>query len=203
VNPFKEAFADYKKPIRVTESTFPLNTQGFGLIRRNDDSEIDSLFKEPLRQTLSDETLPSTKSRSYKYIRFRPIKTRNPSNPEVSVGKFRFFLGENEIDIQNAKVTNPMGSWVGDVEQLSGEGYVSGWSDLHKKAIIFAFPYAVLMDGFSWTTANPDKGFGGDPVQWKLEASQNGVYWTVIRDQTKHDYPVPKDRYQELPIFRF
>ena len=97
-----------------------------------------------------------------------------------------------------------MGSWVGNnIHDVVGPGFRRGWSDLHKKALVLAFPYAILMNGFTWTTANPDKGVGGDPVQWKLEGSQNGVYWTILRDQTKHNYPVPLERYQELSIFRF
>ena len=112
-------------------------------------------------------------------------------------------MGKNEIDVQNAKVTNPMGSWVGDIEDVVSKEYTRGWSDVNKKALVFAFPYAILLDGFTLTTANPDKGIGGDPVQWKLEGSQNGVYWTVLRNQTHHNYPVPQNRYQELPVFRF
>jgi len=96
-----------------------------------------------------------------------------------------------------------MGSWIGDVDDVIGPGYKRGWSDLNKKAIVFAFPYATLVNGFTWTTANPDKGLGGDPVQWKLEGSQNGVYWTVLRDQTRHNYAVHEARFQELPVFRF
>jgi hypothetical protein len=59
------------------------------------------------------------------------------------------------------------------------------------------------MDGFTWTTANPDKGIEGDPIRWKLEGSQNGVYWTTVHDRTQVNYPVPQARFQELPIIRF
>lgn len=214
-NPYKETFVDYGKPIQVSESTFPLNSERFGMARKMDRPILDNLFKEPLRQDtppseigpqlVTDEAAPLSekKATSYKYIRFRPTKTRYPMNPTVDVGKFRFFLGKNEIDVQNAKVTNPMGSWVGDIEDIVSKEYTRGWSDVNKKALVFAFPYAILLDGFTWTTANPDKGIGGDPVQWKLEGSQNGVYWTVLRNQTHHNYPVPQNRYQELPVFRF
>jgi len=214
-NPYKETFVDYGKPIQVSESTFPLNSERFGMARKMDRPILDNLFKEPLRQDtppseigpqlVTDEAAPLSekKATSYKYIRFRPTKTRYPMNPTVDVGKFRFFLGKNEIDVQNAKVTNPMGSWVGDIEDVVSKEYTRGWSDVNKKALVFAFPYAILLDGFTWTTANPDKGIGGDPVQWKLEGSQNGVYWTVLRNQTHHNYPVPQNRYQELPVFRF
>jgi len=205
-------------PIRVSESTYPLNSRGFGLdsARNRDAPPLDTLYKEPLRQTTRPASEPGPmvlgtegdnispqKAGSYKYLRFKPTKTRDPLSPTVEVGKFRFFLGHSEIDMTNVRVTNPMGTWIGDIEDVIGPGYTSGWSDLHKKAIVFAFPYATMVNGFTWTTANPDKGVGGDPVQWKLEGSQNGVYWTVLRDQTQHNFPVTVTRFQELPLFRF
>jgi hypothetical protein len=219
VNPLREGQASQGPPVRVSESTFPLNSQGFGLdaARNRDAPPLESLYKEPLRQTTKPAQAPSRSAPmdlnvveesgrrpgSYKYLRFKPIKTRDPNNPTVEVGKFRFFLGNSEVDMTNARVTNPMGTWIGDMEDVIGSGYTVGWSDLHKRAIVFAFPYATLVNGFTWTTANPDKGLGGDPVQWKLEGSQNGVYWTTLRDQTHHNFPVTTSRFQELPVFRF
>jgi hypothetical protein len=217
VNPSKEAFMNYGTPVQVNESTFPLNKQSFGLdmARNHGGPALDTLYEEPLRaadrptdaygpQGIADEALLEPgKAQSYKYIRFNPLKTRDPAHPTVEIGKFRFLIGQSEVDLRFAKVTNPMGTWVGDIQDLVGSGFRRGFSDRHKKTIIFAFPYAMLMDGFTWTTANPDKGVGGDPVQWKLEGSQNGTYWTTLRDQTKHSYPVPAERYQELPVFRF
>jgi hypothetical protein len=213
VNPGKEAFQNYGPPVYVAESTFPLNTTAFGMdmARNKGGPRLESMFVDPLRsigdeeetRILSKTTILPDRATSYKYLRFRPVKTRDPMNPTVDVGKFRFFLGKNEVDIQTAKVTNPMGTWVGDVEDVVGDGFRRGWSDAHKKALVFAFPYAMLIDGFTWTTANPDSGIRGDPVQWKLEGSQNGVYWTTLRDQTKHNYAVPTARFQELPVFRF
>jgi hypothetical protein len=214
-NPYKELFTNYK-PIQVTESTFPLNKESFGIdIARNRGGPgLDTLFVEPLRQDSkavdsvgpkyvdADDTLKGEKASSYKYIRFRPTKTRDPSSPTVNISKISFYLKKSEIDIRSAKVTNPMGTWVGDVTDVNGPGFTSGWSDKHKRALVFAFPYALLMDGFSWTTANPEKGVGGDPVQWKLEGSTNGTYWTTLRDQS-HKYPVPVDRFSALPVFRF
>ena len=217
VNPGKEAFMNYGTPVQVTESTFPLNTKSFGLdmARNRGGPDIDTLYEEPLRapdrpsdvygpkDVADDSLLQPEKAQSFRYIRFRPVKTRDPANPTVDVGKFRFLLGQSEVDLRSAKAANPMGSWVGDIEDLVGDGFRRGFSDVHKRALVFGFPYAMLINGFTWTTANPDKGVGGDPVQWKLEGSQNGTYWTTLRDQTKHNYPVPLERYQELPVFRF
>ena len=208
---------NYGTPVQVTESTFPLNTKSFGLdmARNRGGPDIDTLYEEPLRapdrpsdlygpkDVGDDSLLQPEKAQSYRYIRFRPVKTRDPANPTVDVGKFRFLLGQSEVDLRSAKAATPMGSWVGDIEDLVGDGFRRGFSDIHKRALVFGFPYAMLINGFTWTTANPDKGVGGDPVQWKLEGSQNGTYWVTLRDQTKHNYPVPTERYQELPVFRF
>jgi len=205
VNPSKEGFQNYGTPIQVTESTFPLNANSFGLDgTRNKESDLENLYKEPLSHSGPkylnvDEPL---ERKSYRYIRFRPMLTRDPKSESVSVGKFRFFLGKNEIDLANAKATNPMGTWIGNATDITGPGYKHGWTDYHKKSIIFAFPYPILMDGFTWTTTNPDMGIGCDPVQWKLEGSQNGTFWTILRDQTR-TYPVPVTRFQELPVFKF
>ena len=213
VNPGKEAFQNYGPPVYVSESTFPLNRPAFGMdmARNKGGPRLESMFVDPLRSAgdeeetriLSKSTIRPDRATSYKYLRFKPVKTRDPANPTVDVGKFRFLLGDNEIDMGSANVTNPMGTWVGDVGDVIGPGFRRGWSDTHKKALVFAFPYAMLVDGFTWTTANPDSGIGGDPVQWKLEGSQNGVYWTTLREQTKHNYAVPTERFQELPVFRF
>jgi len=218
VNPTKEAFTNYGKPIQVTDTSFPANINAFGLdlARNKDGPGLDAMFKDPLRQDTKplvnpkdvpymptkEEVAPRGKT-AYKFLRFRPIRTRYPTNPTVDVSKFRFFFGKHEIDMETTKVTNPMGTWIGDVEDVTGPGYTTGWADAHKKAIVFAFPHATLVDGFTWTTANPDKGLGGDPVQWKLEGSTNGVYWTILRDQTHHNFPVSETRFQELPVFRF
>ena len=203
-NPQKEAFTDYGPPIQVSESTFPLNTPSFGLDKkRNNGGNIQTYYDEPLRQAETTVQTKGSKTNSYRYIRFRPYRTRVPSHPRVNVAKFRFFLGKNEVDTRNAKATNPMGSWVGDIQDVTTDGYNKGWSDMNKKAIVFAFPYPVLIDGFTWTTADPDAGIDGDPVRWKLEGSSNGTYWITLRDQSNVSYPVTNTRFQELPIFRF
>ena len=216
VNPQKEAFKNYGAPIQVAETTYPLNERAFGLdmARNKEGPALDSRFQVPLKQTLPPETAPSQSrpmelnepstavQNSYKYLRFRPILTRDPQNPSVDISKMRFFLDKNEIDIGAAKVTNPMGTWIGSVGDITGPGYRRGWSDSHKKALMFALPSPILLNGFSWTTASPDKGFGGDPIQWKLEGSTNGVYWTTLH-QPRHSFPVTKSRFQDLPIFRF
>jgi hypothetical protein len=119
----------------------------------------------------------------------------------VAVGRFSFFLGDKELVLTNATVSNPMGSWVGRLSDVTGQGG-AGWSDDYKKALVFAFPVPILVDGFSWTTSKSAETVS-DPVRWKLEGSHNGTYWQVLQDQSLADYTVPRGRGVDLPVFRF
>lgn len=145
--------------------------------------------------------------KSYKYLRFRPLTTRDPVAPAVSVARFSFFLGKHELDIARANVTNPMGGWVGRVSDVTASEGVpwsqKGWRDEYKKAIVFAFAVPILVDGFSWTTAHMRHGLGEDPMRWKLEGSHNGTFWEVLHDQSLQNYNVPRERLRDLPVFRF
>ena len=91
--------------------------------------------------------------------------------------------------------TNPMGTWEGHMKDVTGPGTTSGWSDSHKKSLVFAFRDPIAIDAYSFTTSVPEAGIEGDPVSWKLESSQNGTFWTVRDTQTK--FPTPVGRFKE------
>jgi len=84
---------------------------------------------------------------------------------------------------------------------VTAPGFTTGWSDYHKKPLVFAFPAAIHVNGYSFTTTIPENGIDGDPVSWKLEGSVNGTYWTTLDTQT--NYPTPVDRFKEISIIRF
>jgi hypothetical protein len=185
----------------VTQSAIPLQQRGFGLdsARNSTDSFTTLQFTNPLQQVphtkLSDEILPS-----YKFIRFSPMKTRDPSSFSVGVGKISFFYEGERLDLQGlAKVTNPMGTWDGTLEDVTGNGLRTGWTDAHKKPLVFSFKDSILVDAYSITTATgtPDS----DPVAWKLEGSHNGTFWTGLDIQTR--FPTPVDRFKEIPPIAF
>ena len=93
-----------------------------------------------------------------------------------------------------------MGTWVGQTENVTG-ATATGWSDDHKKALMFAFPYPTLVNGYTWTTAA--EGVEADPVRWKLEGSTNGTYWTTLHDQTRGAYAAPYGRGEIVGMFSF
>ena len=211
INPTKEAFGDYSS-IRVSESTYPLNASAFGLdkARNKAKTELKELYKEPLYQSADVEVKPGSlaalKSKetpsmpAYKYIRFRPVETRVADAFNVAIGRITLYLDGQIIDMRAAKASNPMGTWVGHIEDVTG-ATATGWSDDHKKTLMFAFPYPTLVNGYTWTTAA--EGVEGDPVRWKLEGSTNGTYWTTLHDQTRGTYATPYGRGEIVGMFSF
>jgi hypothetical protein len=210
-NPTKEAFGDYSS-IRVSESTYPLNASAFGLdkARNKAKTELKELYKEPLYQSADVEMKPGSlaalKSKetpsmpAYKYIRFRPVETRVADAFSAAIGRITLYLDGQIIDMRGAKASNPMGTWVGHTEDVTGAS-ATGWSDDHKKPLMFAFPYPTLVNGYTWTTAAD--GVEADPIRWKLEGSSNGTYWTTLHDQTRGAYAVPYGRGEIVAMFSF
>jgi hypothetical protein len=138
---------------------------------------------------------------AYKYLRFRPLSTRVPTAEGVGVWRFSFFYRGTELAVNQAKVTNPMGDWTGVVGDVAGPGGGKGFRDVYKKALVFAFPQPILVDGFSFTTARGVRSAAEDPVTWKVEGSHNGTFWQVLHEQLI-PFPVPAKRGEDLPMFR-
>lgn len=200
VNPVS-GFTDYSP---TTVEAYPISKRGFGLDRaRNSDAPIkDQQFVVPLEQeVLVPEPADETPVAAYKFLRFRPLKTRNPTNPSVHVSKFTFFLDGKAISLVKGKVSNPMGTWEGSITDVTGAGFKSGWSDDHKSPLLFAFPDAIAVNGYSLTTTIPENGLQGDPISWKLEGSLNSTYWTTLDVQT--NFPTPVERFKEIAVISF
>jgi hypothetical protein len=199
-------FQNYKRTVNFTnpntgrvfvdqasEEIQPLSVRAFGLDRaRNSvDSFTDMQFKAPLEQELPQKDVAEIVT--YKFIRFVPLKTREPNAAYVAIGKFTFFYDGNALNL-DGKVSNPMGTWEGEFNDVMGPGYRNGWSDTHKKPLVFAFRSPVRIDAYSFTTS--DKGVGTDPVSWHVEGSSNGSFWTVLDRQQGVSTPV--NRFQEI-----
>ena len=199
-------FQNYKRTVNFTnpnmgrvfvdqtsEEIQPLSVRAFGLDRaRNSvDSFTDMQFKVPLEQELPQKDVAEIVT--YKFIRFVPLKTREPNAAYVAIGKFTFFYDGNALNL-DGKVSNPMGTWEGEFNDVMGPGYRNGWSDTHKKPLVFAFRSPVRIDAYSFTTS--DKGDETDPVSWRVEGSSNGSFWTVLDRQQGVSTPV--NRFQEI-----
>jgi hypothetical protein len=144
---------------------------------------------------MDTETQPT-----YKYIRFRPLRTRDTESEGVHIGKFTFYSGNDPVLFEGT-VTNPMGTWEGNIKHVIGPGLRKGWYDAHKKSLIFAFKVPLIINGYSFHTAAPGKSTGNDPTAWKVEGSTTGTFWTTLNEQKK--FPTPVERYKEIPIQAF
>jgi len=182
-------------PVSVVESE-ALSARGFGKdMMRNFTAGIkETQFELPLKQQEPERT---TRHRppSYKFLRFTPTAIRGGST--VNVGKFTFFYEDRPLLLKGS-VTNPMGTWEGPMADVTGPGRRPGWSDAHKKSLVFAFRDPIAVDAYSFTTALPEAGIEGDPVAWKLEGSQNGTFWTLLDTQ---NFPTPLQRFIDLDTF--
>jgi len=176
---------------------------GFGLdSARNNQAlyNLDDLYEAPLKQDIPamGATGPSpVGSGPYKFIRFRPLKVRNPNATSVAMGPITFWRGAEQLQLQRVKMSNPMGTWKGDWESYKAQG----WTDRAMKPLVFAFTDPVSPTGYSWTTSFTES-MGSDPVRWKLEGSSNGVYWTVIHEQML-DFDTPRQRGKAISVLRF
>jgi hypothetical protein len=135
----------------------------------------------------------------YRFVRFRVTKTYQANAGALVLGGFNFVRvvsGKASI-LQlptGTKITNPLGavasSTLGNPTTLSN----TGWVDSAKGAIVFQFPDPFAFDGYVWKTGKSTTtdgittaasfGPNNDPVQWKIEGSANGTFWTVLHEQT-------------------
>jgi len=186
------AFSDYTSP-QIDENA-ALKARSFGLdrARNSTDSMKEVQFKVPLEQVIPVKEEEEA-TNSYRFIRFVPLKTRDPKAESVGVSKITFFYEGQPVALEG-KVTNPMGTWEGEFKDIMGSGFREGWSDTHKKPLVFAFKAPVLIDAYSFTTAAKD--IGADPVAWKVEGSMNGSFWTVL--DTQQRFPTPVERFHEI-----
>jgi len=195
-NPAVSAFTNYSPSYVVTPEA--LDVRAFGQdVGRNAPYKIrEAQFQTPLVQKIP--TVKRTaKPPSYRFLRFNPTQLRSKTDT-VSVGKFIFFFDGFPLLLKGT-VSNPMGTWEGTMADVAGPGHRPGWSDTHKKPLVFAFRDPIAVDRYTWTTATPERGTDGDPVSWKLEGSSNGTFWTVL--DTQEGFPTPVQRFTDLPVF--
>ena len=202
--PFVNPNMDSKEYIIATEDAYPLKAHGFGLDRkRNSGPETaihEKQFESPLKQEIPFVKMDTETQPTYKYIRFRPLRTRDTESEGVHIGKFTFYSGNDPVLFEGT-VTNPMGTWEGNIKHVIGPGLRKGWYDAHKKSLIFAFKVPLIINGYSFHTAAPGKSTGNDPTAWKVEGSTTGTFWTTLNEQKK--FPTPVERYKEIPIQAF
>ena len=185
-------FTDFVSP--PTDDAYPLKTRGFGLDRaRNADSIKEIQFTMPLKQEIPIKEEGNEKQ-SHRFIRFVPLKTRDPDAYSVAIGRLTFFYEGQPLALEG-RATNPMGTWEGDIAAVTGPR-ATGWIDRHKKPLVFSFKSPIMVDAYSLTT---DTGLvAADPIAWKLESSTNGTYWTLLNSQPRFSTPIGRGKETEM-----
>jgi len=149
---------------------------------------IDELMQLPLESggfvydaTESGVIVPATVF--VKFVRFQFTKIRNST--KVEVGGFRFLNGSTPIPYKKMRTWNPH---TGSTSPYSGHA----WSDSDQYTVVFCFSepleitrYELRSSAVSWDH---------DPLNWKVDGSMNGSFWTVLDDRTKVTTVFPFDR---------
>ena len=197
----------YSLPLRGGAAAAPLTPFETAMRNQSVGMTAAPLYKKPAQVGLAAAANENPKEAvqqraAYKYLRFRPVRTREATAEAVAVGRMSFFYEGSEIAVNQATATNPMGDWTGRAADVAGPNARAGFRDVYKKALVLAFPQPILVDGFSFTTARGARSAAEDPVAWKLEGSYNGTFWQVLHDQPAA-FPVPTKRGEDLPLFKF
>jgi hypothetical protein len=152
---------------------------------------------------------------SYKFVRFRVLKTRDPAAAYFHLGKLQLYTtGDALVDLAGAtlsSLSSAPGSFpANDINNLKDlTNYLRYWNDRNRMPIILSLPTAMPLVGFSFITA-PDflPGAPGpasttyDPIQWIVEGSMNGYIWDRLHTQ-RTDYALTTTRVATTPLFYF
>jgi hypothetical protein len=168
----------------------PTDAPAFGKdSRRNEDSEIglDDYLNLPLegeglthqnRHAFRDAEAGADEAprvMRFQFFRLKVVRTRDASAATAAIGGLMLLNGADDVYHPEAKVWNP--------HTGARETFYPGaaWSDSDQRELIVKFPTAVAANGYRLRTSEDSMGF--DPVEWRLEGSQNGVYWLPLDER--------------------
>ncbi|CAK9110718.1 Protein disulfide-isomerase (PDI) (Cellular thyroid hormone-binding protein) (Prolyl 4-hydroxylase subunit beta) [Durusdinium trenchii] len=128
--------------------------------------------------------------RGFKFFRFVVSKARGGDTVNgVSLGQLLLRREGVEIDLAEATAENPDGQF-SDTEgpQNAIDGRTSTrWHSTVLSPLVIKMPKPVLIDSFSFRTALSDEQL--DPVEWRLEASNDQSTWKVLHSQETSYHP--------------
>jgi hypothetical protein len=111
----------------------------------------------------------------FQFFRLKVVRTRDAAAATAAIGGLMFMNGTDDVYHPEAKVWNPH---TGARETFLP---AAGWSDSDQRELIVKFPMAVAVNRYRLRTSEQDTAF--DPVEWRLEGSQNGVYWLPLDER--------------------
>lgn len=138
----------------------------------------------------------SAAEKTHAWFRFTPLVLRDDANADsVQLSEIEFRLGNDVIDLSSATITNPGGdSPTGEeVENIADQDTGSKWLDFNRSPVVIQFPSAVTMDRYRLATANDVSE--RDPVQWKLEGSDDGGTWVLLDQRDAYPVPIARETY--------
>eukprot|EP00913_Durusdinium_trenchii_P003248 g3004.t1 len=202
-----ETWPVYVKPSRQAEGAESLQAQwGFEELGTQDESGVkwirhsggwSPVSLEALGRLCTGLTpLPSTidalekrgDANGFKFFRFVVSKARGGDTVNgVSLGQLLLRREGVEIDLAEATAENPDGQF-SDTEgpQNAIDGRTSTrWHSTVLSPLVIKMPKPVLIDSFSFRTALNDEQL--DPVEWRLEASNDQSTWKVLHSQERNE----------------
>lgn len=121
---------------------------------------------------------------SAKYVRFSPSLMRSGSTFDYQISDFDLMFNGQRIPYPvgtTASTPNPLFNNFseGPTNALDGNVNTKFYSSVSPvSALVIALPEMVFFDAYRWYTANDMSG--RDPSNWVVEASVDGVNWTVV-----------------------
>lgn len=169
----------------VAPPTVGLNSYKIPEGTLSDSTTIDELMQLPLESggfvSDTEEKVPAT---TYvKYLRFQCTKIRNGTS--VELGGVRFLFNTTPIPFKKIRTWNPH---TGESKEYAG----GAWSDSDQLSVIFCFSEPLEVNKYELKSSAVSKD--NDPVQWKVEGSMNGGFWTVLDDRTRTPTAFPVER---------
>jgi YVTN family beta-propeller protein len=147
----------------------------------------------------ADARLIPTVFPGYRYYRFRSTKLRDDGGADsIQLAELSLFQGATRVHAYGA--TNPGGNNSGNeaAGRADDANTNTKWRDLNRQPLVYDMGENVEIDFYTFTTANDNTG--RDPVRWLFEASEDGVDWDILDDQSSADFPTPTARKTEITL---
>jgi hypothetical protein len=130
---------------------------------------------------------------SYRYYRFVVIAMRSDGQA-VGLSELQLLSGGNVIT--GATATSPGSDPViGTPDDLVDGSLASHWLEINKAPILLDYGRFVAADSYRFGTGGMSNSW--DPSWWRLEASRDGVNWSVIDERNNYQAPLERGVFTE------